>query len=142
MHPALKKLDTADPEERQQAAETLLQRYQRKQLHGNDTVLVLNELLTIACAEDDADVQATLIEAIDNALVHFPGDHAAEIHWQVLVDALPQLEVEALALALPMLSLSGRADAKAVLASYLSHRHAGVQEAASFALDELEMNAL
>jgi HEAT repeat protein len=140
MHPALKKLDTPNAEARLEAAESMLERYTRKQLHGPDTQVVLNELMAFACQESDLDVQDALLEALDTALVYFQGDHATAFQWQVLVDALPKMEVESLQRALPMLSLCGRPDAKAILQSFLTHADAGVQESASFGLDELEMN--
>lgn len=139
MHPALKKLDTPDPKERLAAAESMLDRYTRKQLHGNDTTIVLNELMAFAAQEQDLDVQDALLEALDMALVYFTGDHATAFNWQVLVDALPDLEDESLQRALPMLSLSGRADARALLQGYLTHADEGVRESASFGLDELDM---
>jgi hypothetical protein len=140
MHPALKKLDTPNAEARLEAAESMLERYSRKQLHGPDTTVVLNELMAFACQERDLDVQDALLEALDTALAYFQGDPATAFDWQVLVDALPKLEVEALQRALPMLSLCGRADAKAILQGYLLHANADVKESASFGLDELEMN--
>ncbi len=140
MHPALKKLDTPNAESRLEAAEAMVERYGRKQLHGADTMVVLNELMAFACKERDLDVQDALLEALDLALAYFQGDHATALEWQVLIDALPRMEVEALQRALPMLSLCGRPDAKALLQGYLSHADEGVREAAGFGLDELEMN--
>jgi hypothetical protein len=136
MHPALNKLNIPDPEQRQAAAESFLERYTRKQLHGKDTTIVLNELIAFAIQEDDLDVQLTLLEALDMALMYFEGDLVNDIAWATLIAALPKLHDEALQLALPMLSLCGRADAKSILEGYPA-----VQESASFALDELDLNA-
>ena len=140
MHLALKKLDIPDPEQRLAAAESFLERYTFRKFHGKDTTLVFNELIAFTCREDDLDVQLTLLEALDLALAYFEGDLVAEITWQVLIDALPRLHNEALQSALPMLSLCGREDAKGILEGYLKHKNPAVQESASFALDEFEIN--
>lgn len=140
MHLALQKLDTRDTAARLAAAEAFLERYERKQLHGKDSRQVLGELLDFACKERQSEVQATLFEALDLAMAHYQGDHAADFEWKVLIEALPRLHDESLALALPLLSISGHPDARKAISTQLQHKDKDVREAASFALDELALN--
>jgi vesicle coat complex subunit len=132
------KLNHVDPDVRMDAADALAEQYERGNFKSKDLTAELAGLLELAVTERDADVQEALLNALNHGLIRFTAD-ASQFVWQPLLDALPRLHPVSLAQALPILSLSAVPGIGDVIRKYVNHTNESVREAASFALDELEM---